>query len=616
MVNMAEDEVIGVFIGLESSSYEYIANIVAPYKANFSIEVGSFLIIQDHPTKIIARVIDFVPQGELTSFMGMKWLSDVAFESEAIGSDIKTRKISYSVKIKILGSINEKNVFTPGVQKIPHITSRVIKAKAETIKNVLKQVLNEQEGGNQIGTFFLDSSIKIDFKLTELLGKRTFIFARAGYGKSNLMKILACQWKPEYGSLVIFDPEGEYALTNEGGIPGIMDSQEAIFITNRVGIPDKLNNVYHTLKLNLREIDPQLVIPLIVPAEKHENIFFQKLMGVDRLEWANLVDLIYSQGWRASLTDICTAMGLNPEDASDMKPIKNNLVAPIKNLHNPESHLMPILERAMRQGNIIIFDISMLDSRTALMLSSLIVRRVFHENQKNYISVGGTSLIKATFVMEEAQSVLSGDADVAAFVELAKEGRKYGLGGIFVTQQPASIPFEILSQADNFFVFHLLSKGDLNTLQKANAHYSDDVLTQLLNEPVKGKLYMWTSSQPFVIPIKVDKFEDKYEPNTSYDIQKAHPILNNLLLEIDTELKDPAFQSIIGKYREVEQEGHDELGKKTVALFKKLTSAEKEHLRKKSAIQVGRDNSEFAVKTIYYQQLAVIASTLNVSENN
>jgi hypothetical protein len=297
-----------------------------------------------------------------------------------------------------------------------------------------------------------------------------------------------------------------------------------------------------------------------------------------------------------------------------MKPIKNNLVAPIQNLHHPESHLMSILERAMRQGNIIIVDISLLDSRTALMLSSIIVRHVFHENQRNYISVGGTDLIKATFVMEEAQSVLDGDSDVSAFVELAKEGRKYGLGGIFVTQQPGSIPFEILSQADNFFVFHLLSKGDLDTLQKANAHYSNDVVTQILNEPIKGKLYMWTSSQPFVLPVSVDKFEDLHKPNMSQDVQKKHPILNNILGDIDSELRDPLFQSIIAKYREVEQEDHDEIGKKTVALFRKLTEPEKEYLRKKSVIQQSRSGEEFAIKTAYYQQLAVIASTLSNNE--
>ena len=52
-------------------------------------------------------------------------------------------------------------------------------------------------------------------------------------------------------------------------------------------------------------------------------------------------------------------------------------------------------------------------------------------------------------------------AEDSPFVSWVKEGRKYGLGAVLVTQQPGSIPAELLSQGDNFFVFHLLSAGDL-----------------------------------------------------------------------------------------------------------------------------------------------------------
>jgi hypothetical protein len=154
------NEMIGLFIGLESSSYEYIANIIAPYQADFSIELGSFLLIDDNPKKLVARVIDFVPQGELTSFMGQKWLSDVALlDSDAIGSDIKKRKISYRVKIKILGNLDEKNKFNPGLRKIPHITSKVSKASSKVMNEIINEALEEQNKGKEIGSYFLDPGI-------------------------------------------------------------------------------------------------------------------------------------------------------------------------------------------------------------------------------------------------------------------------------------------------------------------------------------------------------------------------------------------------------------------------------------------------------------------------
>jgi len=100
------NNVIGVFIGLESSSYEYIANIIAPYHSNFTLEIGDFLLIEDLGNFIVSRVTEYRPTGELTAFMGQKWLGDVAYDLDAIGMDIKEKKIRYSVRIKILGALS------------------------------------------------------------------------------------------------------------------------------------------------------------------------------------------------------------------------------------------------------------------------------------------------------------------------------------------------------------------------------------------------------------------------------------------------------------------------------------------------------------------------------
>ena len=615
MVAMPEtEEIIGIFIGLSSSSYEYIANIIAPYKTNFSIELGNFLLIHDAPNKLVARVIDFVPQGELTSFMGQKWLSDVAFESEAIGSDIKKRKITYSVKIKMLGCLDEKNKFSPGLKRIPHITSKVVKPDSDVVKQIVHIALEEQEGGTEIGDYYLDRSIKVRFNLNELDSKRTFIFARAGYGKSNLMKLLASAWKEEFGSLVIFDPDGEYAFTDKKLRPGILDKKEAILVTNRRE-NEGVGNVYRKLKINLKEFDAGFLVPILVPPEKHDNIFFQKLMGLEPEEWRRLVDLLYQKGWKTPLDEIKEiVIGSDSKDESkDLKPILNNLVYPISRLHDPESHLISIIENAMKNCIVIIFDVSRVDSKTRLWLSSIIVKRVFSYNQKNFIQGSTENLIKATFAIDEAQSVLSKESNVEAFVELAKEGRKYQLGGIFITQQPLSIPLEILSQADNFFVFHLLSRGDLDALQRANAHYSNDIITQILNEPIKGKCYMWTSSQPFVLPVQVSLFEDESIINKSKEVQEKSKLLSDIQKEIDEELKSPVFQSILKKFTDVEKENAgEEVSVKTLALFKKLDDTEKDFIRKKDGLQV-YDGKEFAIKFPYYRQLEFLEPTIRVT---
>jgi hypothetical protein len=98
------------------------------------------------------------------------------------------------------------------------------------------------------------------------------------------------------------------------------------------------------------------------------------------------------------------------------------------------------------------------------------------------------------------------------FVEWAKEGRKYKLGAILVTQQPGAISDQLLSQGDNFFALHLISSADLDALKRNNAHFSDDILSYILNEPIEGNAYFWSApSQPYVISAKVFSFEKYVE---------------------------------------------------------------------------------------------------------
>jgi hypothetical protein len=104
---MTKEDVVGVFIGLQSSTYEYIAELIAPYQTDFKPVMGSFILIDNVDSHIVARIMDYAPRGELVQPMGEKWLSDVALTPEAIGQDIKTKKICYRVKIKLLGSLNK-----------------------------------------------------------------------------------------------------------------------------------------------------------------------------------------------------------------------------------------------------------------------------------------------------------------------------------------------------------------------------------------------------------------------------------------------------------------------------------------------------------------------------
>jgi hypothetical protein len=167
----------------------------------------------------------------------------------------------------------------------------------------------------------------------------------------------------------------------------------------------------------------------------------------------------------------------------------------------------------------------------SLVLSGLILRRIFDRNQQEFTNADPKT-IPTIAVVEEAQSVLNESATASEpYVAWIKEGRKYDLGALLITQQPGSIPVEILSQGDNWFVFHLLSAADLITLKKANAHFSDDLLSSLLNEPIAGHGIFWSSvgGKPYPVSIRALLFERLYRMrDPKYSASAGHTCIRSL----------------------------------------------------------------------------------------
>jgi hypothetical protein len=183
----------------------------------------------------------------------------------------------------------------------------------------------------------------------------------------------------------------------------------------------------------------------------------------------------------------------------------------VRMLHDPGSQLTDMLFNALRRGCICVVDVSQMRGTPAQILSGLILRRIFDHNQEEFIKAEPDT-IPTIAVIEEAQSVLGNSVSEGPYVSWVKEGRKYDLGAVLITQQPGSISSELLSQGDNWFIFHLLSSGDLQAAKRANAHFSDDLLSSLLNEPLVGHGVFWSSvsGRSYPIPIRALSFEGMY----------------------------------------------------------------------------------------------------------
>ncbi len=194
-----------------------------------------------------------------------------------------------------------------------------------------------------------------------------------------------------------------------------------------------------------------------------------------------------------------------------------------------------------REARSSIVDVSRMRGQQSLILSGLILRRIFDRNQEEFTKAEPKT-IPTIAVVEEAQSVLNERATAAEpYLAWVKEGRKYDLGALLITQQPGSIPIDILSQGDNWFIFHLLSSADLTTLQRANAHFSADILSVLLNEPIPGQGVFWSSvgGKPYPVSLRALSFEHLYHAlDPAYNRPGVETFARHLKAEFQQELEE------------------------------------------------------------------------------
>jgi hypothetical protein len=559
----ANSQVVGTFKGFTERGLEFAAEIIAPYDASMldRPQLGQFLLIELGSVEeaSLGRITRFVPSGLLASGEGEDYVNTMQRRQQAVPEDLKQQRLKYRVHVKLLGAIRVAGkgiVYVPSQRRLPHLGAKVAFPNAE----VLRELCRLSQGSTDLGDFVLgefvysgsavstedsalramDPKLSVTFDIRNLVAKRSVVFARAGYGKSNLIKYLMSELyrsQPktvndiDVGTLV-FDADGEYFWPDVvRGRPGLCDvpqlRDKIVVFTNRQAPSPyygswKIGNV----KIDIRELKPRDVVGIAVSTERQEHQNILKLKSLSDANWRALVDLIQAQNLAASDLDVGRLLGYVgqaqvQQASAEIAAARSNMSGVVRLLHDPDSHVLAGTIQALRRGCVVVIDISLLSTAAGRMLSGLLLRRIFSHNQENF--TGGQSIIPVVTVLEEAQSVLGRQLDEASpFVEWVKEGRKYDLGAILITQQPGSMAPELLSQADNWFCFHLLSEGDAGTLGKYNAHYSDDVLAHLIGEPIPGNCFMWSAPhQPFVLPVRVRNFEALYRSEVRADRDEA-----------------------------------------------------------------------------------------------
>lgn len=600
------DRVVGIFRGFSEGGLEFHADLILPYRNEFQSTPmhGQFLLVQlEHEDEaVLGRITAISAQGRLASGAGEDYGIRAVADDRPIPEDLREQYLKYEINIRVLGVIrlvDGKLEYAASHRRLPHVGSKVAFPSDE----VLKEISGHAGDGAEIGFFALGEFIysgtdsRLDkkpwmqvktpaivprFPVDHLASRRSFVFARAGFGKSNLVKLLFANLyqgdpvvekrkgrKVPVGT-IIFDPDGEYYWPDDKNRPGLCDVpelQDKVVVFTRKDSPSPFYGsfVAGAIKLDIRRLRPADVISIALPPERQDQQNVGKLKGLNDSDWRTLVDEIYANKNSADGDLIKKLLRLDDHQDVEMVAARANMTKIVGMLHDPSSQLMDMLLTALKDGRLCIVDVSQMRGAPALVLSGLILQRIFDHNQDEFTKAAPQT-IPTIAVVEEAQSVLGsgGSSGEGPYVAWVKEGRKYDLGAVLITQQPGSISHEILSQGDNWFVFHLLSSGDLQAVKKANAHFSDDILSALLNEPIPGHGVYWSSAggKSYPIPIRVLSFEQAYRAR---DPEYKLPVVETYAAKLRTRFESAvtktakpvpvAAPSASGEEGQTEQEG-------------------------------------------------------------
>ncbi len=413
---------------------------------------------------------------------------------------------------------------------------------------------------------------KKTINIENFIRKRTANLGKTGFGKSNENKIIITLLSKMFPnlSMVIFDLDGEYAFADNKSLSmGLYPAFKELGIEDKIVVyTDRKNDMYvdnksiKSFSMNFYK-SPEIAIQMLyekrVAEQKPANYIEAIYNDIDNIlnipnRKAYLLAAFRKAGLKAG-NDISVKYGNNYYKLEDEFAKYNNGSEDVESLfnlldkgdkskddnsngnkdgnkdtsttmlYNKYSNILSFLNKFhssannedifktiredVRNNKIVILDLPSISSYLYSTVSKKIASEIFIEEQELLLTGKNYDVI---FLIEEAQDLLSNISEDNIWYKIAKRGRKHGIGLIYSTQTPKSIPDEILSQTENFLIKHLSSSEDVDKLAKSKISFSAPISEFILNEPIIGTTYIYMEPyQPFVVSVNVKKFDDVVE---------------------------------------------------------------------------------------------------------
>ncbi len=348
-----------------------------------------------------------------------------------------------------------KSPFSPG--------DKVFKAD----ELLIKQTLGLMRGDVYIG--LLDGqNVHVNLDANNLVQKHCSILAKTGAGKSYTGGVILEELLDKNVPLLIIDPHGEYATlkfpnedkTNSFERYGITPKGYATQITVYTPANKLLNpNADSLFRLNGIGLGIKEFTQLFSEdrSQNETGILFE---AVSKLK---------AEKEKYTIDDIIFEVGQNKSK------VKWNVINKLETLRETGllSDKATTINELVQEGRASIIDMKGVNPDLQAMIVSKLCTDIFEARKLNTIP-------PCMLVLEEAHNFCPEkgfDRTVSSDIlrTIASEGRKFGLGLMVVSQRPARVDKNILSQCNTQIIMKVTNPNDLKAISKGLEGISSDV---------------------------------------------------------------------------------------------------------------------------------------------
>ncbi|MEM3939797.1 MAG: DNA double-strand break repair helicase HerA [Saccharolobus sp.] len=443
------------------------------------VRLGNYVVLEYDNMKVLGLVTK-VMRGSSVLDENMNDIEIVQKLKKLNGS------IPFFIKayIKLLCDLNN-NCLMP---KLPPAAGTPVRgADEEELKSVYSS------GNISIGTL-VGTNIKVNLNINAL-ARHLAILAATGSGKSNTVAVLSQRISELGGSVLIFDYHGEYYESDIRNLNNIEPKLNPLYLTSRE---------FATL-LEVRENASIQYRILRRAFERYKEEIREKIKeGQISLSQLN-------QEFKETMENYIDDEGKHENRENASGELKNKLEEFIDKYASVISLSAPDVIERIERGKVNVVNLAQLDEDSMDAVVSHYLRRIL-DSRKEYLrkKTGGLRFPLIT-VIEEAHIFLSKNDNTLTKYwasRIAREGRKFGIGLVVVSQRPKGLDENILSQMTNKIILKIVEPTDKKYILESSDNLTEDLVEQLSSLDI-GEAIIIGKIVKMPAIVKIDKFEGK-----------------------------------------------------------------------------------------------------------